>query len=144
MGTVTRGVARASSRRLSQAVTISSDQPSGWQQYLSGQYWLDKVGGTDGLVLLGCWFVLGLVSGYLVKRYSRLVLLVIAAVFTVGACAEYAGVISIHWEVVRGLLGDHAAGQSVYSVPYLIGVVRENSGVVAVSLMGFIIGHSMR
>jgi uncharacterized membrane protein (Fun14 family) len=118
-----------------------SSAPLSWKRFLSVEYWFNAVGGVSGLFIIGAWLVLGAVLGYLIKRYVRFVIGVLIGVICVLAIGEYAGVVSIHWDVIRDCIHIRsvqdlsAVGSKLYSE------CRLHATWYVSALIGFTIGH---
>jgi uncharacterized membrane protein (Fun14 family) len=120
---------------------VTQPAPVSWKRFISFEYWFNAVGGASGLAVMGAWFLLGTALGYLIKRYAGYVVGVLIGVACVLAVGEYAGVISLHWDVIRDFV--HIRSLHDFSVVgyKLYAECRLHASWYVSALIGFIIGH---
>jgi uncharacterized membrane protein (Fun14 family) len=131
-------VAAVSKKAVGAAVATT---PPPHKNFLSIDYWFNAVGGTSGLIALSFWTFLGFVLGYLVKRYVRYVIGVVLGIVLVLAVGEYAGVISIHWDVIRDCVHIRSLEDVSMLAAKLYAECRLHIGWYVGAGIGFIVGH---
>ncbi len=112
-----------------------------WWEYLKMDYWVKMFGDGGKFFFIGCWALLGMVTGYLVKRYARAMITIAIGSLCVGAICELLGLITFNWDVLRQLCGGSLNQTFSGSVMHLLELIKQNAILYGAGLAGFIVGH---
>lgn len=114
-----------------------------WCDYLKMDYWVKMFGRGGKIFFIGCWALLGILTGYLVKRYARAMITIAIGSICVGAICEHLGLITFNWDVLRQLCGGSLNQTFSGSAMHLLELIKQNALVYGAGLVGFIVGHML-
>jgi|GEM_PF-5928122 len=105
-------------------------------------HWVSLLGGMQGIIDSGIWFVAGFGVGYLIKRYTKLLCSGMAGAVLIGLACWYLGIITVHRDVLYSLCGiQKTAGQTSPHLAEICHMLKAHAFIWGAGLVGFLMGH---
>jgi uncharacterized membrane protein (Fun14 family) len=95
------------------------------------------------LTELGVAFGLGILGGFLVKRFGRQTIVLFVLITAILLGFDYLGVIKIDWLVIKDFIGIAPSQTLEGFVQEYIGWIKEHILAVFVGVIGFLIGYKI-
>src|SRR5690242_2249384 len=125
-------------------VTQSMVQPSWWDQMKSkfDGDWIKQFDfSTQTLIELATYCGIGFLSGFLVKRYGRVVVTIVISLAVIFGALSYMQIISIDWTQIRSIMGIDESASLDTLFQTIIMWIKDHVKIVVSALVGFFIGY---
>jgi uncharacterized membrane protein (Fun14 family) len=124
-------------------VAQAAQQPGvlgSWMKKLGIDQMFERLGGSAGLIKLGMFAGTGFLLGYFFKKYTPYLIAALAGVVAGVLLGEYYGFLVVNWGELRALVtGEQLFTSQQFESTWSL--LHNNMVVVAVVIVGFLVGH---